>query len=133
MLITSRLLIKVLRWLLIILYSLGDPPSRSVHDRLGEIVTSPNIKKEPQDIPVARYNYTPCKFHAMGHCVKGDKCDFLHEKPRENSRNFIVLSDAGSDSDDFDDYVPTGMDYQPPPENNRKIVIRNSDEIEYID
>ena len=110
-----------------------------MHDRLGGIIKSPTqIKKEPQEAgtSVIRYRYTPCKFYAMGHCIKGEKCDFLHED--KSKRNYILVSDEGSESDTFDDYVPCSVkldDFQPVPvpENNRNVVLRHTDEEELIE
>lgn len=101
-------------------------PTRSIHDRLG----SP-IKKEPiqeKSHPNLKYRYTQCKYYRMGHCIKLDACDFLHERP---SQNYVNLEEEKEDSnnDSFDDYVPTENS------SNRTVIVRpaaSDDDIEEI-
>merc|ERR1712080_506501 len=112
--------------------------NRSIRDWLGGIITSPNIKKEPEDNYAVRYKHTPCKFFAMGYCIEEDKCDFLHEKPSNPSRNCVLVSDDGSESDTYDDYVPVSVNLEdfnpvlPAPENKRTVEFRDTDEIEEL-
>ena len=107
---------------------LGDPPSRSVHDRLGAKVQSPKKNKTETRENSPRTS-RPCKYFLEGHCNKGKKCNFAHETSG-NRGNYVQIDDENDDEEEnFDDYTPTtllDLELEPVPiPENRSFVVRD--------